>query len=154
YEMLTGELPIGRFEMPSKKVQVDVRLDEVVLKALEKSPERRYQNASDIKDAVTKATAVASSVDSYSPTVITPRPAVKSKAPLGIALGAVAAILIGVIVWKAMPSAPVTPPVVPTTTTPVTKDPAPSAPLDLTPIYFSPDERPGRYVWMGVGTAL
>ena len=30
YEMLTGELPIGRFEPPSKKVQIDVRLDEVV----------------------------------------------------------------------------------------------------------------------------
>jgi len=31
YEMLTGELPIGRFEPPSKKVRIDVRLDEVVL---------------------------------------------------------------------------------------------------------------------------
>ncbi len=30
YEMLTGELPLGRFAPPSKKVQVDVRLDEVV----------------------------------------------------------------------------------------------------------------------------
>ena len=46
YEMLTGELPIGRFEVPSKKVQIDVRLDEVVLKTLEKAPERRYQKAS------------------------------------------------------------------------------------------------------------
>ncbi len=31
YEMLTGELPLGKFQPPSKKVQVDVRLDEVVL---------------------------------------------------------------------------------------------------------------------------
>ena len=31
--MLTGELPIGRFAPPSKKVQIDVRLDEVVLRA-------------------------------------------------------------------------------------------------------------------------
>ena len=29
YEMLTGELPLGRFPVPSRKVQVDVRLDEV-----------------------------------------------------------------------------------------------------------------------------
>ena len=29
YQMLTGELPIGRFAPPSKKVQIDVRLDEV-----------------------------------------------------------------------------------------------------------------------------
>ena len=34
YEMLTGELPLGKFQPPSKKVQVDVRLDQVVLHAL------------------------------------------------------------------------------------------------------------------------
>src|SRR5262245_94069 len=49
YEMLTGELPLGRFQPPSQKVQVDVRFDEVVLRALEKEPERRYQHASDLK---------------------------------------------------------------------------------------------------------
>jgi tRNA A-37 threonylcarbamoyl transferase component Bud32 len=49
YEMLTGELPLGKFQPPSKKVQVDVRLDEVVLHALEKEPERRYQAASEVK---------------------------------------------------------------------------------------------------------
>lgn len=52
YEMLTGELPLGRFAPPSKKVQVDVRLDEVVLRILEKEPSLRYQQAGDIKTAV------------------------------------------------------------------------------------------------------
>jgi hypothetical protein len=52
YEMLTGELPIGRFAAPSQKVQMDVRLDEVVLRTLEKEPERRYQHASDVKTEV------------------------------------------------------------------------------------------------------
>jgi hypothetical protein len=52
YEMLTGELPLGRFAPPSQKAQVDVRLDEVVLRALEKEPERRYQHASDVKHEV------------------------------------------------------------------------------------------------------
>lgn len=52
YEMLTGELPIGRFAAPSKKVEVDVRLDEVVLRTLEKEPGRRYQHASQIKSDV------------------------------------------------------------------------------------------------------
>ena len=52
YEMLTGELPLGKFAPPSKKVQVDVRLDEVVLHALEKEPELRYQQASQVKTAV------------------------------------------------------------------------------------------------------
>jgi predicted Ser/Thr protein kinase len=49
YEMLTGELPLGRFAPPSAKVQIDVRLDEVVLRTLENKPERRYQHASDLK---------------------------------------------------------------------------------------------------------
>ena len=52
YEMLTGELPIGRFAPPSKKVHVDVRLDEIVLHTLEKEPERRYQHASEVKTDV------------------------------------------------------------------------------------------------------
>jgi predicted Ser/Thr protein kinase len=52
YEMLTGELPLGRFELPSHKVHVDVRLDDIVLKTLAKEPERRYQHASDVKSEV------------------------------------------------------------------------------------------------------
>jgi predicted Ser/Thr protein kinase len=52
YEMLTGELPLGKFAPPSRKVDVDVRLDDVVLRALEKEPERRYQHASQVRTAV------------------------------------------------------------------------------------------------------
>lgn len=48
YEMLTGELPLGRFDPPSRKVIVDVRLDEVVLRTLQKEPGRRYQHVSDV----------------------------------------------------------------------------------------------------------
>jgi Protein kinase domain len=57
YEMLTGELPLGKFQPPSRKVQVDVRLDEVVLHALEKEPERRYQQASQLSTDVQGITA-------------------------------------------------------------------------------------------------
>jgi TM2 domain-containing membrane protein YozV/predicted Ser/Thr protein kinase len=52
YEMLTGELPLGKFAPPSRKVEVDVRLDEVVLHALEKEPSQRYQHASQVKTDV------------------------------------------------------------------------------------------------------
>jgi tRNA A-37 threonylcarbamoyl transferase component Bud32 len=52
YEMLTGELPLGRFAPPSKKVHIDVRLDEVVLRTLEVEPEKRYQHAGDVKTEV------------------------------------------------------------------------------------------------------
>ena len=52
YEMLTGELPLGRFAPPSQKVAVDVRLDEVVLRSLESAPERRYQQVNEVKTQV------------------------------------------------------------------------------------------------------
>ena len=52
YEMLTGELPGKRIEPPSRKVQIDVRLDEVVLRALEQKPELRYQQVSEVKTMV------------------------------------------------------------------------------------------------------
>lgn len=56
YEMLTGELPVGRFAAPSQKVQVDVRLDDVVLRTLENNPERRYQQAGEVKTDVESIT--------------------------------------------------------------------------------------------------
>ncbi|MFO0869172.1 MAG: serine/threonine-protein kinase [Pirellulales bacterium] len=49
YELLTGELPADKLQPPSRKVQIDVRLDEIVLRALEKSPERRYQTAGEFR---------------------------------------------------------------------------------------------------------
>ncbi|MFZ0828284.1 MAG: DUF4019 domain-containing protein [Verrucomicrobiia bacterium] len=52
YQMLTGELPGKCIEPPSSKVQIDVRLDEVVLRALENKPERRYQQVSEVKTCV------------------------------------------------------------------------------------------------------
>lgn len=52
YEMLTGELPLGRFEPPSQVPGVDVRVDEVVLKSLEQSPDRRYQTARAVQSDV------------------------------------------------------------------------------------------------------
>jgi serine/threonine protein kinase len=69
YEMLTGELPLGRFVPPSRKVEVDVRVDEVVLKALEKEPRLRYQQASDVRTEIDNisSTAAAPSQSAASP---------------------------------------------------------------------------------------
>jgi tetratricopeptide (TPR) repeat protein len=50
--MLTGELPAGQFELASRKVQIDVRLDEIVLRALNREPELRFQQAGQMKTAV------------------------------------------------------------------------------------------------------
>ena len=59
YEMLTGELPLGRFAAPSAKAAMDVRLDDVVLRTLEKEPGQRYQQASQVKTDVETISRVA-----------------------------------------------------------------------------------------------
>jgi serine/threonine protein kinase len=59
YEMLTGELPLGRFAPPSHKAAVDERLDQVVLRALSREPAERYQDAGAFKQDVEAALAAA-----------------------------------------------------------------------------------------------
>ena len=74
YEMLTGEVPVGRYELPSQKAGVDVRLDKIVLHALEREPAQRYQHASEVRtdvEHVTSKPEVASTV----PPPLSPQPA-------------------------------------------------------------------------------
>ena len=75
YELLTGELPIGKFAPPSQVARVDVRLDEVVVRALEKEPARRYQHVSELGTDVQNITAAPSAIPpqlSQSPAPVTP----------------------------------------------------------------------------------
>ncbi|BCX47392.1 hypothetical protein HAHE_13000 [Haloferula helveola] len=48
YEMLTGELPIGRFDLPSEKAAIDQRIDEIVLRTLAKERQARFQSAGEV----------------------------------------------------------------------------------------------------------
>ncbi len=57
YEMLTGERPKENVTPPSKRVQVDIRIDEIVLRALEKTPELRFATAAEFRTQVEAATA-------------------------------------------------------------------------------------------------
>ena len=77
YEMLTGELPGKCLEPPSRKVRLDVRLDQVVLRALEQTPELRYQQVSEVK---TMVETIASSGASATATVAPVAPVVSSDA--------------------------------------------------------------------------
>ncbi len=82
YEMLTGELPIGRFAAPSAKVAIDVRLDDVVLRTLEKEPQRRYQRASEIKSDMQF---ISSNDAALAPTMVHERASAGSESPTGTA---------------------------------------------------------------------
>jgi serine/threonine protein kinase len=82
YELLTGELPMGRFAAPSEKVQIDVRLDEVVLRTLEKEPERRYQQASEVKtdmESIARTNPASHPVAPAIPPVVEPKPGPEPK---------------------------------------------------------------------------
>jgi serine/threonine protein kinase len=52
YEMLCGHVPQGVFDLPSQLVSVDERVDQVVVRAMQQEPDRRYQNTADMKQEV------------------------------------------------------------------------------------------------------
>ncbi|MFM7815929.1 MAG: protein kinase domain-containing protein [Verrucomicrobiota bacterium] len=52
YELLTGELPLGRFQAPSAKADLDARIDDIVLRALAKERELRQQSAGEVRRQV------------------------------------------------------------------------------------------------------
>jgi serine/threonine protein kinase len=55
YELLTGELPLGRYEPPSAFYnRVDQRVDSVVLKSLSRKPMNRFQNAREFGTEIQK----------------------------------------------------------------------------------------------------
>lgn len=67
YEMLTGERTAKEAIAPSKKVEVDVRLDEIVLRTLENKPELRFQQVSEVKTLVETIAGTGSEASSSSP---------------------------------------------------------------------------------------
>jgi serine/threonine protein kinase len=50
YQMLTGEVPRGRFDLPSvRRPGLDLRFDAIVDRAMQKDPEKRYASAVEIR---------------------------------------------------------------------------------------------------------
>ncbi len=62
YEMLTGDLPLGRFAPPSRRAGVDARIDEVLFRALETDPDLRYQSAGALKTDIQSGGGTAAAV--------------------------------------------------------------------------------------------
>ncbi len=55
YQMLTGEVPRGRFDLPSvHRPGVDPRFDAIVDRAMQRNPEKRYSSAADIRTDLEK----------------------------------------------------------------------------------------------------
>ena len=96
YEMLTGQRPSGVFDPPSRRVQVDIRLDGVVLKALQNEPDRRYQQVSEMKTDVDRIRTTPSE------SIPTPAKAAPLRNGLLLAAAMVAscAVIAGMVLWE------------------------------------------------------
>jgi hypothetical protein len=90
---------MGRFAPPSRTVQVDVRLDEIVLSTLEKEPELRYQRARDVRTQVETLAGTSGLPASSRPSDQVPAPAGQGGrvARIGAVLLAAAPLLFGVL---------------------------------------------------------
>jgi serine/threonine protein kinase len=96
YEMLCKEVPRGFFDPPSKRIGVDTSIDDVVKKAMQQLPERRYQKTSEMKTEVQRirksslllTPSASSEIGNYSfMPKVTPPPGSGSKAAAGSGVG-------------------------------------------------------------------
>ncbi len=125
YEMLCGEIPAGIFDPPSQRVAVDERIDQVVIRAMQQEPDRRFTSTGEMQTAVenirntpfpqkpasTAATAIGS-VGAQSTVVPPPgtmqspaqtayAPAPRHHAPIGTFIAAGCAVIaVGIVAWK------------------------------------------------------
>ena len=102
YEMLCREVPRGVFEPPSARVPgVNKRIDQIVTKAMQQQPERRYQSTPEMKTAVAAASTLRPG--NLTRTMLPAgrsADANKSRKPLFIGIAAVlAAIAVAGIFW-------------------------------------------------------
>jgi hypothetical protein len=110
YEMLTGELPLGRFALPSQKAPVDPHLDEIVLRALEKDLDRRYQQVTDLRANVERIAGGRVAPVAPLPLRGPDRPGPGAASMGAIATSAPAPAVAGSLTeWAAPPSGPVPP---------------------------------------------
>ncbi|MFO1501597.1 MAG: protein kinase [Verrucomicrobiota bacterium] len=110
YQMLTGEIPRGLWEMPSVRVGTDQRFDAVIERAMQPKPEARYQSSAELSRDLQKIQTEpmktpALLVESEEHTATPPPPpdlAPKHRSPpatIGLTVVAVA-LLAGIVPWS------------------------------------------------------
>ncbi len=52
YQMLTGQIPRGRFRLPSELVGVDPRFDHIIIKTMEPERDHRYASATELREVL------------------------------------------------------------------------------------------------------
>jgi serine/threonine protein kinase len=72
YQLLTGQLPNGRFPMPSEAADVSQEVDGVIMKAMQTDRDLRYSDAGEVHDALTNISGLISGTSF-------PKPATASK---------------------------------------------------------------------------
>jgi hypothetical protein len=99
YEMLTGQLPIGHFDLPSRRKGVPKGLDAIVQRSLAQRPEERYQQASDVSSellrcrSATPKDAPSGRRESSSPAAATDRQVVLGRVPRALKVAWITVVL-------------------------------------------------------------
>ncbi len=117
YQMLTGEIPRGFWEMPSALVATDARFDAIIERALQPKPEARYQSSVELRRDLEKIQAEPwsagqlSALDKHpisgaSDTRLSRSVAAPTKRRALIALIAVAVVIAGILVAIRRPHLP------------------------------------------------
>jgi tRNA A-37 threonylcarbamoyl transferase component Bud32 len=96
YELLTGELPIGRFAPPSEKTPMDPRVDEVVMRTLEKERRARYQTAGEVQTQVKAITRAGAATPAAAESVAVSAPAAQPAAGGAARFATASAIFTGI----------------------------------------------------------
>ena len=126
YEMLCGEIPAGIFDPPSQRVGVDGRIDQIVIRAMQQEPDRRFASSGEMRKAVenirntplpqtpASTTGMVAPAPPSGPGMIAPppgtvqnpaqsgyAPVAKSGAPIGTLIAAGCAVIaVGIVLWK------------------------------------------------------
>ncbi len=147
YEMLCKDVPRGFVDPPSIRAGVDARLDEVVKKAMQQFPERRYQQTTEMKADVDSIRTTLVTGASAQPTEVTLRRGDASGAPAkpartGLWIGIGALVIGGAVFMLTRPTSPTGQTIEPSTplptpaasvATPTPATPPPPPPVPATP---------------------